>query len=248
MGGLSQEEPPFSRLVPIRNNSRSSASHRQSKLIAEQENDLALRAVVFDYGMVLSGLPDAKAHAELLRITGLSHEAFEPLYWVDRHAYDRGDLNGLSFWQKLASDAALELSPEEIDELNCWDARMWTTSNPEMLAWHQTLKAHGLKTAILSNMGDTVMESIAEEFAWIADFDLLIWSYQHRMAKPEPAIYELLLNKLGTAPEETLFLDDKHENIEAARKLGIIGLQFSTVEQLREDLISSGLNASLPLP
>ena len=209
---------------------------------------MAVRAVVFDYGMVLSGLPDAKAHAELLRITGLSHEAFEALYWVDRHAYDRGDLNGLTFWQKLVSDAALDLAPHDIHALNRWDARMWTTSNPQMLAWHQALKAHGLKTAILSNMGDTVMESISEEFAWIEDFDLLIWSYQHRMAKPEPAIYELLLDKLGTAPDETLFLDDKLENIEAARQLGIVGLQFSTVEKLRQDLISTGLKASLPLP
>jgi len=209
---------------------------------------LALRAVVFDYGMVLSGLPDPEAHAELRRITGLSHEAFEALYWVDRHAYDRGDLNGLSFWQKLASDGGLDLSPESIAQLNHWDARMWTTSNPEMLAWHQALKAHGLETAILSNMGDSVMESIVENFTWVADFDVLIWSYQHRMAKPEPAIYELLLEKLGTAPEETLFLDDKLENIEAARRHGIVGLPFSTVEQLRLDLVASGLDAWLPLP
>ena len=209
---------------------------------------MALRAVVFDYGMVLSGLPDAKAHAELLRITGLSHEAFEALYWVDRHAYDRGDLNGLGFWQKLVSDAGLSLSPEEIVALNRWDARMWTTTNPEMLAWHQALKSHGVETAILSNMGDSVMESIVESFPWIAHFDVLIWSYQHRMAKPEPAIYELLLSKLGTAPGDTLFLDDKLENIDAARNFGIVGLQFSTVEQLRKDLISSGLDASLPLP
>ena len=209
---------------------------------------MALRAVVFGYGMVLSGLPDAKAHAELLRITGLSHEAFEALYWVDRHAYDRGDLNGLGFWQKLVSDAGLSLSPEEIVALNRWDARMWTTTNPEMLAWHQALKSHGVETAILSNMGDSVMESIVESFPWIAHFDVLIWSYQHRMAKPEPAIYELLLSKLGTAPGDTLFLDDKLENIDAARNFGIVGLQFSTVEQLRKDLISSGLDASLPLP
>lgn len=209
---------------------------------------MALRAVVFDYGMVLSGMPDPGAHGELRRITGLSHEALEALYWVDRHAYDRGDLTGLGFWQKLASDGGLSLSAEAIAQLNEWDARMWTTSNPEMLAWHQALKARGLETAILSNMGDAVMENIVREFAWIADFDVLIWSYQHRMAKPEPAIYELLLDKLGTAPEETLFLDDKLENIEAARRHGIVGLQFSTVEQLRRDLISSGFDAWLPLP
>jgi putative hydrolase of the HAD superfamily len=209
---------------------------------------VALRAVVFDYGMVLSGPPDPEAHAELRRITGLSHEELEALYWVDRHAYDRGDLTGLAFWQKLATDASLNLDSEAIAELNRWDARMWTTVNPEMVAWLGKLKADGLTTAILSNMGDAVFESIAGSFAWISDVDVPIWSYQHRLAKPELAIYELLLVQLGTEPEETLFLDDKLENIEAAREMGMKAIQFSTVEQLRRDLIAAKLDAWLPLP
>jgi putative hydrolase of the HAD superfamily len=214
----------------------------------QEEKELSLRAVVFDYGMVLSGPPHPAAHEELKRITGLSHEEFERLYWVDRHAYDRGDLTGLNFWRKLVSDANLNLAPARIAELNQWDARMWTTTNEKTLAWHRQLKQRGLKTGILSNMGDSVLESIQVNFSWIEDFDVLIWSYQHRMAKPQPEIYHLLLDKLGTIPEETLFLDDKIENIQAARHLGICALQFSTVDQLREDLISSGLDASLPLP
>lgn len=209
---------------------------------------MALRAVVFDYGMVLSGPPFPDAHEELRRITGLSHEVFEQRYWTDRLAYDRGDLTGLAFWQKFVSDAGLGLSAEEIDLLNQWDARMWSTTNPETIAWHHHLKEHGLQTGILSNMGDSVLEVILEKFAWIEDFDVLIWSYQHGMAKPDPAIYKLLLERLGTAPEETLFLDDRLENIEAARLLGIQGLLFSTVDQLRQDLISSGMDAWLPLP
>jgi putative hydrolase of the HAD superfamily len=209
---------------------------------------LALRAVVFDYGMVLSGPPFLPAREELKRITGLSHEGFEALYWTDRHAYDRGDLTGLAFWQKFVSDAGLGLSAAEIAQLNDWDARMWTTADPEMLTWHKQLKDKGLQTGILSNMGDSVLESIERNFRWIGDFDVLIWSYQHRMAKPEPAIYHLLLDRLGTTAEETLFLDDKIENIEAARHHGIQGLQFSTVDQLRQDLISYGMDAWLPLP
>jgi len=209
---------------------------------------LALRAVVFDYGMVLSGPPHPRAHEELRRITGLSQEAFERLYWTDRLAYDRGDLTGLAFWRKFVSDAGLGLSDHEITQLNHWDARMWSTVNQETLAWHKQLKEHGLRTGILSNMGDSVLEVILEKFAWIEDFDVLIWSYQHGMVKPDRAIYELLLDRLGAAPEETLFLDDKLENIEGARHLGIQGLQFSTVDQLRQDLISSGMDAWLPLP
>jgi putative hydrolase of the HAD superfamily len=209
---------------------------------------LSLRAVVFDYGMVLSGPPYPPAYEELKRITGLSHEALDQLYWVDRLAYDRGDLTGLNFWKKLVSDANLDLSDTQIADLNRWDAHMWTTTNPETFAWHKQLKKHGLQTAILSNMGDSVLESIERNFDWTGDFDVLIWSYQHRMIKPQPEIYHLVLERLGTAPEETLFLDDKLENIEAAHRLGMRGLQFSTVEKLREDLISSGMDAWLPLP
>jgi len=198
--------------------------------------------------MVLSEAPKQEAHAELRRITGLSPEEFESYYWTDRLAYDRGDLTGLAFWQKLVADAGLALSDEQVRQLNAWDAHMWTSIKPEMLAWHERLKERGLQTAILSNMGDSVMESILEKFAWVNDFDVLIWSYQHRVVKPDAEIYQLLLEKLGTAPEETLFLDDKLENIEAARSMGIQGLQFSTVERLRQDLITLGFDASLPLP
>jgi putative hydrolase of the HAD superfamily len=198
--------------------------------------------------MVLSGPPHLESKDALKRITGLSEEEFERLYWVDRHAYDRGELTGLEFWRKLAADAGLSLSEDEIAELNRHDSRMWTTENKETLAWVALLQARGFKTAILSNMGDSVLESIAGSFAWITSFDVLIWSYQHNLAKPEAAIYRLLLRRLGTAPEETLFLDDKLENIEAARELGIVGLQFSSVEQLRKDLIDSGIGDSLPLP
>ena len=97
-------------------------------------------------------------------------------------------------------------------------------------------------------MGDNVLESVEREFDWIHRFDVLVWSYQLRIAKPDPAIYRHTLAKLGIRPEETLFLDDKLVNVEAARALGMQAFQFSTVEQLRADMISSGLGQTLPLP
>ena len=209
---------------------------------------MALRAVVFDYGMVLSSTPDCAAHAALLRITGLPEAEFETLYWRDRHAYDEGKLTGLEFWQKFDRDAALGLSAAKIDELNQLDGLMWTTQNEEMLAWQERLKARGILTAILSNMGDNVLATIERKFTWPERFDVRVWSYQHRMAKPEPAIYRLTLDQLGTRAEETLFLDDRDVNVEAAAALGMRAIQFSTVENLREELIAQGLDAELPLP
>jgi putative hydrolase of the HAD superfamily len=198
--------------------------------------------------MVLTGAPLAEAHDAMLRITGLPHDRFEELYWADRHAYDEGKLTGLEFWRKIVRDGRLNLDPKAIDELNSCDARMWTTQNPVMLAWQQKLKQHGLLTAILSNMGDSVLENMQREFDWLSNFDVLLWSFQLKMAKPDPAIYHHALEKLGTRPEETLFIDDKSVNIEAARALGIKGILFSTVDHLREDLIATGMDRELPLP
>jgi putative hydrolase of the HAD superfamily len=212
---------------------------------------LGLRAVVFDYGRVLTDPQDPQdpeAHAALLRITGLPLARFESLYWADRHAYDEGKLTGIEFWKKLLREAGLALDQDMIEELNQWDARMWTTENPAMLAWQLKLKQRGILTAILSNMGDNVLVNIEREFDWIHRFDVLVWSFQLHMAKPDPAIYRHTLKELGVKPEETLFLDDKMVNIEAARALGIQAIQFSTIEQLRADLIAMGLDRVLPLP
>ena len=209
---------------------------------------MGLRAVVFDYGMVLTGPPDPEAQAALLRITGLPLARFESLYWAGRRPYDEGKLTGSAFWQTLLREAGLTLDEDKVEELTQWDARLWTTENAAMLAWQQELKQRGLLTAILSNMVDNVLTSVEREFDWIHRFDALVWSFQLHMAKPDPAIYNYALQELGVLPGEALFLDDKRVNVEAALALGIQAIQFSTIERLRADLIAAGLDAALPLP
>lgn len=199
--------------------------------------------------MVLTGVPDPEAYAAMLRITGLPEEQFLHYYWgEDRHAYDKGTITGLEYWRKVADDAHLNLDQAAIEQLTQWDAKHWTTENPAMLDWQRKLKEYGLKTAILSNMGDAVFESVERKFAWIHRFDVQVWSYQLRLAKPDAAIYLYTLDQLQTRPEETLFLDDRRVNIEAARALGIQAIEFTTIERLRDDLIASGLDGELPLP
>ncbi len=209
---------------------------------------MGLRAVIFDYGMVLTGPPDPIAYAALLRITGLTAKRLEEFYWVDRHSYDEGKLTGFGYWQKIVEDAGLHLGQAEIEELNLWDARMWTTQNDAMLAWQQELKRGGVLTAILSNMGDSVHANIEREYGWLSRFDVLVWSYQLGIAKPDPAIYRHVLKELGTEPEETIFIDDKKVNVVAALALGMKGVLFTSATKLRADLISLGYGADLPLP
>ena len=209
---------------------------------------LALRAVIFDYGRVLTGPPDPAAYAELLRITGLTADRLDQFYWKDRNAYDEGKLTGIGFWRQIVRNEGLNLSEPAIEELNLWDARMWTRGDQVMLDWQLAIKRHGLLTAIVSNMGDSVHEHMVRELRWLSRFDVLVWSYQLGIAKPDPAIYRYALEKLGTQPAETLFIDDKAENVEAAVALGMKGIIFSDVTKLRTDLIESGLSNELPLP
>jgi putative hydrolase of the HAD superfamily len=209
---------------------------------------LALRAVIFDYGMVLTGPPDPAAHEAMERITGLPVARLDTLYWSHRNAFDEGLLTGEAFWRKVAGEGGLNLGESQIQELVHSDARMWMIENRAMLAWQIELKQRGLLTAIVSNMGDTVHQQMERELQWLSRFDVLVWSYRLGMAKPDPAIYRYALDQLGTLPIETLFIDDRPANVDAALELGMVGVVFSNTAQLRADLVAAGLDSELPLP
>lgn len=206
-----------------------------------------LRAVIFDYGEVLC-TQDRTAHQRLLTLTGLDVDTFEPLYWRDRRDYDLGVFDGRGYWEKLARDAGLHFTSAQIDALIETDVAMWTHINEPMLAWVRSLQSAGLRTAILSNMGPEVLRAMRRDFAWLADFNQLTWSCELGIAKPDPEIYHLTCDKLGVRPEEALFLDDRIENVRAAEELGLHGLQFRSIEQLRADLASRSVFERLPAP
>lgn len=205
-----------------------------------------LKAVIFDYGMVLTGPQCPKAIDTALRVTGLNRAQFDQLYWEDRHAYDEGSLTGLDYWQNILVAANLNPRAELIKELIYLDGRMWLTENTAMLRWHEQVKTAGLKTAILSNMGDLVQREIERSCRWINQFDVQVWSNQIHVAKPDPRIYMHTAVLLGLSPEEVLFLDDRPVNVLAAKRLGMQSLVFSTMEQLAVDLVSTGMDSELP--
>ena len=76
-----------------------------------------IKAVLFDYGMVLSAPPDPAAWARMLSLTNLSEEQLHRGYWAHRHAYDRGDLTAESFWNHAAAPTHAILTPEQLTAL-----------------------------------------------------------------------------------------------------------------------------------
>ncbi len=209
---------------------------------------MALQAVVFDYGMVLSTAQEPAALAALKQITRLDDAAFDAHYWRYRHRYDLGELNGTSFWQAISRDASLGLNSSEITRLIEHDVVMWSTLNETMLRWVAAVQDAGLRTAILSNMGEELLRYMRQEFGWLGRFDHHTWSCELGIGKPDPEIYRYTCRELGVAPGEALFLDDKPENIAAAESVGMQAIQFTTAEALEAELERRGLLATLPAP
>ncbi len=207
---------------------------------------MALEAVIFDYGMVLSTAREPAALAALKQITRLDDAAFDDHYWRHRHRYDLGELDGPGFWGAIGRDAALELTPLEVERLIEHDVLMWSTLNEPMIRWVAALQDAGFRTAILSNMPAELVLYLRQEFGWLGRFDHHTWSSEIRIAKPDPAIYRHTCEKLGVAPENALFLDDKPENTAAAESVGLEAILFTTAEALEAELARRGLAGMLP--
>ena len=207
---------------------------------------MLLRAVIFDYGLVLSGPPEPGARARLLEISGLSPEVFDTHYWRYRLDYDRGTLNGHTYWPTIARDAGVSFSAVEIEALIEQDVLLWATVDPIMLEWVNRVRASGMKTAILSNMGEDLLAYMRENFGWLDRFHHLTWSCELNLIKPMAAIYEHTLEQLNVQPNEALFLDDRIENVEGARAVGIHSLLFRSAQSLHADLEREGLASQLP--
>jgi len=201
---------------------------------------LDLKAVIFDYGEVLSYPPTTADTAQLAGFFGASVDRLPALWEKNRGPYDRGDLTPEVYWSMLAQDAGIQIDQKRLDEISALDLAMWSNINSSMVEWMHRLSSAGMKVGLLSNMQPTMVAHCRRQFAWINDFDFATFSGEVRMIKPDAAIYDYTLNGLGAKAAETLFLDDRERNIEAAKALGIHALRFHSVEQLRGELKQIG--------
>jgi putative hydrolase of the HAD superfamily len=208
-----------------------------------------IEAVLFDYGMVLSGPPDPTAREEMMRVLGVDDASFREMYWKHRDAYDRGTLSGIAYWQKVADELHKPLSANSLNELLEADNALWTQPNQPMIEWAASLQRAGIKTGILSNIGDAMEAGIRARFPWLDEFAHHTFSHRLGIAKPDLAIYQHAAEGLGVSPNAVLFIDDREENIAAAREAGMTAVQYSTHDRFVEQMQQLGLgNLLSPSP
>ena len=94
---------------------------------------------------------------------------------------------------------------------------------------------------VLSNWSAETYEGMEETYPFLKDFDGKIISGRDFLIKPDPAIYELAISRFDLIPDETLFIDDRLDNIEAAQKLNFQTIHLtdpSLIQKLIEPYIS----------
>lgn len=206
-----------------------------------------VEAVLFDYGMVLSGPPDPAAWQRIRTITNLDEAPLHREYWAHRHDYDRGTLTGEAFWHKAAAGAGIVLTPHQVAQLIDADTDLWSQLNQPMLDWAQRLQRAHIRTGILSNIGDAMTTGLTRRHAWLSAFDHHTWSYALKLAKPELAIYYAAAEGLATPPANILFIDDRAENIAAAHTAGMQAIQYTDHATFEHTMRERGLAALLEL-
>lgn len=185
-----------------------------------------IQAVLFDFGQVLSLPADPAVWQHMLTLSGLTDTDFHREYWAHRHDYDRDTLNSQTYWQAVAAGSGTTFTSEQIAALIAADVNLWSRLNLPMVEWAQHLQRAGIRTGILSNIGDAMAEGLIAKFDWISAFDHCVWSHSLKLAKPEAAIYRCAAEGLATDPSQILFIDDKIENIEAAEFAGMQAIQY----------------------
>ena len=194
-----------------------------------------IQNLIFDLGNVLVSyrwkemLTDdfgiEETHAE-----EIGHRMFDDPIWKD---YDRGDVNTeelLEYYRRLY--------PEDSETMRRMFLEGERMMVPRERLWRKIegLKAQGYRIYILSNYSEDLFNKHTEQIPFMDKLDGRVVSCEVHKMKPEPEIYGILLERYGLKPEECMFFDDLHENVCAAKDLGIGAVQVTSEDMLISEL------------
>ena len=188
-----------------------------------------IRNIIFDIGNVLSAfrwegfLADKGFDKEMIDRIGNASVRTDAWYEFDKGVYS--DEEVVELFVKNDPEIAAEIHKafdyvEGMVELY-----------PYTMDWINGFKTDGYKVYYLSNFSYKAETQCPESLSFLPIMDGGILSYTVKMTKPDPKIYELLLSNYNLKAEECIFIDDTLRNVEAAEKLGIHGVRFTSQKE-----------------
>ena len=195
-----------------------------------------MKNVVFDLGRVVFAQDPAKSTAEFKQFFSYVSLTPMPQFWTD---YDMGVLSFDQVAEELAAYRGVE--PEFAREMITIAIGKQETIRPTEKLINE-LKAAGYKLYVLSNMSREFIDFLRKQKVY-ENFDGDVVSCEVGIVKPMPEIYDLLLERFNLDPAETIFIDDRKENVDTAAAKGIATFHFDrndyegSCERLREILL-----------
>jgi epoxide hydrolase-like predicted phosphatase len=203
---------------------------------------VTIRAVVFDYGGVLT-TPVRDSIASWLDADGIHPPSFSAVLkeWLARtaadgtpiHLLETGELSPADFEEALAARLVTRTGTP-VDPAGIL-ARLFAQLRPDPRMFHlvEQLRGSGIRTALLSNSwGNTYPRERID-----ALFDPVVISAEVGLRKPHAAIFELTLQRLGLPAGDVVFVDDAEPNLEGARAVGMHGVLHIDPLAVRTELV-----------
>lgn len=195
-----------------------------------------IKAIVFDIGGVLIDNPWPQMLSHYASCLGVSEKDLEK-FLKESKLIDKWQKNLIvenELWQRV-SDV---LNGTFLTSKSLWldGFKLAYRKKPEVFELIKILKQKGFLIGLLSNTEKPIVEFLEQEDFF--DFDVFVYSCEIGQIKPNPAIYEEMLKKLDLESNEIIFIDDLKENVEGAKKIGIQTIQFTNVNDLREELLN----------
>ena len=184
------------------------------------QNQKEIKTVIFDFGNVLVDYSPFRFMNEI-GIDEQYHERIgdalfqNPSIWRE---FDRGVLTN-----EVAASLAAEKEPELKQHFHNFTDTFGDRFKaiPHNVEFLKKVKRAGCKVYGLSNFSKQAFEVVRKNFDFFDEFDGMIVSAHHGVIKPEPEIFQLLLDTYPIDPSNSVFIDDLEENLEAARAFGL---------------------------
>lgn len=192
-------------------------------------------AVVFDWGNVIAFADRSTLVDFMCQTFKFSKSDFEQANQEKR----KSGKSDIDFWLQFANKKGILLP---IDWSNTYHTALKKSmgADPKMFALVDELKNKQIRVGLLSNINDRYKKLI-EEFGFYEPFDPCLLSCEMGFEKPDPRTYELLLSTIGLKAEDVVFIDDKIENVNSAKRMGIDAIVFESESQVRHELTQRGL-------
>lgn len=190
---------------------------------------MPIRAIICDLFDVLFFAKNLAARRSLEKRLGLPENGLTQamLYTPQFREAIWGRISGEELWRAVAVDIGLDAQQWSMVADTFYSA---IELNTDLLAFLRELRPR-YKTAILSNAPPDVRVLVTQRFHLEREVDEVIISAEVGATKPHLEIYQFAAQRLGVQVQEALFIDDELRFVEAARALGMQGVQFKDTEQ-----------------